>query len=67
VRSVNDLALDLVGPAAIVPQATSASTNVTLGHADGLSIVQRLDSGEQINVLLKQICEVHEVLSSLLG
>jgi hypothetical protein len=40
VRGLDDLALDLVGPTAVVSQATSARTHITLGHVDGLAIVQ---------------------------
>jgi len=36
---IDDLALNLVRPTAVVSQAGSASINITLGHADGLAIV----------------------------
>lgn len=37
---VNNLALNLVCPTAVVPQAAGTSANITLSHGDGLSIVQ---------------------------
>jgi hypothetical protein len=66
-RSLDDLALDLVCPSTVVPQATGTGTDIALGHGDGLAIVQRLDGGEEVDVLLKQIGELVEVLSALLG
>lgn len=47
------LALDLVGPAAVVPYGTYDGTEVTSGHVDGLAVVKGLDSGQKICVLLE--------------
>lgn len=66
--SIDDLALNLVGPAAIVSQAASAAGNIdVLGHAEGLAVVQCLDCSEEVGILLKELGEFHEKLSAVLG
>lgn len=64
--NINRLALDLVCPAAIIPYAADNGTDVAAGHADGLSIVERLDRGEQVTVLLGDLGELEQVDASLL-
>lgn len=64
---VNDLALDLVGPAAIVSQTAHDAGDIALGHGDGLAVVERLDGGEQVDVLLQEVGEVDQVLAPVLG
>ncbi len=67
VRSgVNDLAGDLVGPAAVVPQAADAHAEVGLSHGDGLAVVERFDGGKQVKILLEEIRELHEQLAAVL-
>jgi hypothetical protein len=63
---VDNLALDLVGPAGIVPQTANASTDVSFGHGNGLSIIQRLASGEFVEILLEEVGELVEQLPALL-
>lgn len=62
-----DLAVDLIGPTTIVSQSRGAVGNIGLGHGDRLSVVKRLDSGEQIGVLLELERQVHEQLAAVLG
>ena len=65
---VDNFTLDLVCPTTVVPQAASGSRNVdALGHAEGLAVVESLDSSEQVCVLLEEIGELHEKLSAVLG
>lgn len=64
---VNGLALDLVGPTSVVPQAADDGTDVTLGHGDGLSVVERLDGGEELSVLLCEVGELQQVDGALAG
>lgn len=56
--NVEGLASDLVGPATKVSQDTDNGTNVTAGHGDGLAIVQGLDGGQEIGVLLDNVGEL---------
>jgi hypothetical protein len=63
---VNDLALDLVRPTTVVPQAADAHADVDLGHGDGLAVVERLNRGEQVQVLLEQVGELHEKSATVL-
>ena len=63
---VNDLALDLVCPATVVPQAANTHADVDLGHGDGLAVVERLDGSEQVKVLLEQVGELHEKSATVL-
>ena len=63
---VNDLALDLVCPATVVPQAANTHADVNLGHGDGLAVVERLNSSEQVEVLLEQVGELHKKSATVL-
>jgi hypothetical protein len=64
---VNNLTLDLVGPASVVPQATSGSGNVNvLGHGESLAIVESLDSGKEVDVLQEEVGKLNEKLSAVL-
>lgn len=65
--NVNGLALNLVGPAAVVSDAGSDGANVTLGHGDGLAIVERLDGGEEVEVLFHEVGELDHHVAPLLG
>ena len=64
---IYDLALNLICPTTVVPQASNASTNITLGHGESLAIVQRLNSGQKVNVFLEQVGELVQQLASSLG
>lgn len=64
---INGLALDLVGPTAVVADSADDGANIATGHGDGLAIVERLDSGKEVEVLLEQVGELEEVDATLLG
>jgi len=65
---VDNLALNLVGPTSVVPQATSGSGYINvLGHVEGLAVVESLDCGKQVGVLHEQVGELDEKLSTVLG
>lgn len=61
------LALNLVCPTTIVPYAANDGTDITTGHVDGLAIVERLDSSQQVCVLLEQIGQLQQQASPLGG
>ena len=63
---VGNLALNLVGPAAVVSQAASRHADIDLGHVGGLAVIERFDGGEEIKVLLEQVGELDEELSTVL-
>ena len=63
---VDGLALNLVGPTAVVAQAAGAHADVDLGHVDGLAVVERLDGGEEVEVLLEQLREAVQQLAAVL-
>lgn len=63
---VNDLALNLVCPSTIISQTSSAQADINLGHVDRLAIVHRFNSCELVEVLVKEVSELHEILPSLL-
>ena len=62
---VDDLALNLVGPAAVVAESANAHGDVDLGHADGLAVVEGFDRGEEIGVLFKQAGELVQELATV--
>lgn len=64
---VDNLALNLVGPTAIISQAASYHTDIDLGHSNGLSVVERLNGGQKIGVFLDQVGEVDQQLATVLG
>jgi len=66
VIGLDDLALNLVCPSTVVSQTSSAQADISLGHAEGLAIVQGFDSCELIEVLFEEVGELHEVSPSLL-
>lgn len=53
--NIQSPALDLISPATIISDAADNSPDIAVGHADSLSIVQRLDGGKQAGVLLDEI------------
>ena len=65
--SIDYFTLNLVGPATVVPQTANGAGQVTLpGHGEGLAVVESLDSGEEVGVLLEQVGKLDEKLSSVL-
>ena len=64
---VDRLALDLVGPAAVVPDAADHGTDVAAGHGDGLAIVERLGGSQEVVVLLAELGQLQQVDAALLG
>lgn len=62
---VNGLAVNLVGPSTVVADARNNGTNIATGHGDGLSVVERLDGGEEVDVLLSNIGELEHQLAAL--
>ena len=63
---LNDLAVNLICPAAVISKASGAHANVDFGHAERFAIVQGFNRREDFEVLFKQICQIHQVFSSLL-
>ena len=61
--NVNGLALDLVGPAAVIADARGDGADVAAGHADALPVVERLDGGEQVEVGLDEVGELEHHLA----
>lgn len=64
---VDDLAVDLVRPAAVVAQATGGGGDVTLGHGDSLAVVEGFDGGEGVDVLLEEVGELGEHAAPVRG
>jgi len=65
---VDDLALDLIGPTSVVPQTSSGSRYIdVLGHAEGLAVVEGLDSSEKVGILEEQVGKLDKKLSAVLG
>jgi len=62
---VDDLSVDLVRPAAVVPQASSGHRHIGSGQSQGLSVVERLDRRELGNVLLEEVGKLAEELPAL--
>lgn len=65
--SLDNLSVNLISPTSVVSDATSNGSNITLGHGDGLSVVQRLDGGENEVVTVNQVCELEEETTTLVG
>lgn len=59
------LALDLVCPTTIVPYAANDGTNIATSHVDRLAVVERLDSGQKVCVLLEQVGELQQQATPL--
>lgn len=64
---VHNLTLDLVCPTSVVSQAAGSSSDITLGHAEGLSVVQRLNSGEEVGVLVEEVGKLVKELATVTG
>ena len=65
-RGIDDLAVDLVRPAAVVSQAADAHADVDLGHGCGLAVIERLNRGKEVEVLLEKVGELDEQLAAVL-
>jgi len=64
--SIGDLAFNLVCPAAIISQAANAHADIDLGHVGSLAVIERLNGCKKVEVLLEEIGELDEELSSVL-
>lgn len=64
--NVNSLALDLVGPTTVVSEAANNGANIATGVGDRLSVVERLNSSEEVKVLLSNIGKLQEKVASAL-
>ncbi len=64
---IDRLALNLVGPAAIVPEAADDGTDVAAGQGDRLAIVERLDGSQQVEVLFAELRKLDQEDAALLG
>lgn len=67
VVGVDDFALDLVGPAAVVSEAPGSVGDVCLGHGQGLAVVEGLDGGNDLDVSLEQVGELGQHAAPLAG
>lgn len=65
--NVDGLALDLVGPASVVSDAADDGADITTGVGDGLSVVEGLDGGEEVEVLLGKVGKLQQQDASLVG
>lgn len=64
---IDGLSLDLVGPAGIVSESANDGGNIATGVVDGLSVVERLNSGEDLLVLVADIGELLEEDTTVVG
>jgi hypothetical protein len=62
---IDSRTLDLVGPASIIPDAGSNGANISLCQGDGLAIVERLNGGEEFEVLLDELGQLEHVSTAL--
>lgn len=67
VVGVDDLTLDLVGPAAVVSEAPGSVGDVCLGHGQGLAVVEGLDGGNGLDIPLEQVGELGQHAAPLAG
>ena len=65
-RGLDRLAEDLVGPAGVVADAVDRVANVAaLGPVERLAVVERLERGQDVDVLLHEVGELCEVARAL--
>lgn len=63
---LNDLAVDLVGPATVVAEASGGLGDVeAAGGTEGLAVVEGLKRGEDVGVTLNELGELDQELSAL--
>lgn len=63
---IDRLALDLVGPAAVVAKTAGSCVDIGLGHDDGLAVVERLDGGKLVYMAVEEVGELDEQLAAVL-
>lgn len=64
---LDDFARNLVGPSTVIADASSRIIDISLGHSQAFAIVKRLDSCQDICMLLYQIRQVGKVAASGAG
>lgn len=64
---IDSLALNLVGPPSVVPYAADDGANIAPRHGDGLAIVEGLNGGQELRVLLCELGELDQKNAALLG
>lgn len=62
--NIDRLALDLVGPTTVVSEAANNGANIATGVGNRLSVVERLNSGEEVEVLLGEVGKLKEEVAS---
>lgn len=62
---VDGLAVDLVGPAAVVTDAASRVGHVQPGHAHSLAIVKGFDVGEDLGITLEEVSQLGQQATPL--
>lgn len=62
---VDNLALNLVGPSTVVSQAARGGHDITGGHGNGLSVVERLNGGKGLDLTLHQVGKLAEKLATV--
>lgn len=63
---LDGLTVDLVCPSTVVSEDGSGFSDIeTLGNTKGLSVVERLERSEDIDISFHQGSDLHEVLASL--
>jgi hypothetical protein len=65
--NIDRLALNLVCPTAVISNAANHRANIASGHADRLAIIERLDRGKELGVLLTYVGKLDHQPASLLG
>lgn len=56
--------MNLVSPSTVVSQAARCEANIHLGHGESLAVIQGLDSGESVDVLIEERSEFVKVDTS---
>jgi hypothetical protein len=64
---VDGLAANLVGPSAVVTQATGRVGHVQLGHGQGLAVVQGFDAGDDVHIPLEEVGQLGQHPTSVGG
>jgi hypothetical protein len=63
---LDSLTVDLVGPSTVVSEDGSGFSDIeTLGNGKSLSVVERLEGSEDIDISFHQGSDLHEQLASL--
>ncbi len=65
VVDLHDLSVVLVSPTTVVAEVGGDGSDIeALGNGESLAVVERLDSGELVNVLLNEVGELHKKLAT---